>query len=242
MPEIRGLIAAAGKGSRAGLTYPKTLFPVQGKPILIRILELFAPFDERPTVIVSPSGLSEVDQCLRNSLRTAHLVVQDEPKGMGNAVLRFIDSPAFSEAEHLLLIWGDIPFIQAGTLQALVQAHLAHRNDFTLATRWVDSPYTLVLRDSSQAVQEVQETRELGLERPSKGERDIGLFIFRKAPVLSLLQKELPGKYGHSTNEHGFLYIIRHLVSEGLKVEGLPIATELDLVSLNALQDLKGYL
>jgi bifunctional UDP-N-acetylglucosamine pyrophosphorylase/glucosamine-1-phosphate N-acetyltransferase len=242
MPEICGLIAAAGKGSRAGLPYPKTLFPIQGMPILVRIMELLAKFDEKPTIIVSPSGLSQIAECLKSSLRTAYLVVQEEPKGMGNAVLRFMDSPAFPEAEHVLLVWGDIPFIQAATLETLVQAHLAHENDFTFATRWVDCPYTLVLRDSRQAVQEVQETRELGVERPSHGERDIGLFIFRKGPVLSLLKQELPGKYGNSTHEHGFLYLVRHLVAHGLSVEALPIATELDLVSLNAIQDLHGYL
>jgi bifunctional N-acetylglucosamine-1-phosphate-uridyltransferase/glucosamine-1-phosphate-acetyltransferase GlmU-like protein len=241
MPEIRGLIAAAGKGSRAGLPYPKTLFPIQGKPILVRILELLAPFDRQPTVVISPGGHDSIESCLRASLQTAHLVIQEKPMGMGNAVLRFFDSPAYKDTEHVILVWGDIPFIQPTTLRGLIETHLAQRNDFTFATRWVDSPYTLVIRDSFHAVQEVQEIRELGIDRPIRGERDIGLFIFRKTPVLDLLRQELPGKYGESTSEHGFLYVIRHLVSRGLAVQGLPIASELDLVSLNSIQDLDGH-
>ena len=35
MVNIKVLIAAAGLGSRSGLNYPKTLFSVKGKPILI---------------------------------------------------------------------------------------------------------------------------------------------------------------------------------------------------------------
>tara|TARA_B100000929_G_scaffold227301_1_gene183583 strand:+ start:174 stop:503 length:330 start_codon:yes stop_codon:yes gene_type:complete len=42
--------------------------------------------------------------------------------------------------------------------------------------------------------------------------------------------------------EHGFLYIIKHLVTQGYNVDALPIATNLDLISLNSLEDLSDYL
>ena len=64
MAEIRALVAAAGRGTRAGLPYPKTLFPLQGRPILVRILELLALYDKEPTVIVSPDGEAPVRECL----------------------------------------------------------------------------------------------------------------------------------------------------------------------------------
>ena len=47
---------------------------------------------------------------------------------------------------------------------------------------------------------------------------------------------------GVSTGEHGFLYIIAHLASTGYKVEALSIASDLDIVSLNSLQDIDAYL
>ena len=42
--------------------------------------------------------------------------------------------------------------------------------------------------------------------------------------------------------EHGFLFIIKHLVAQGYNVDALPIATNLDLISLNSLEDLSDYL
>ena len=242
MLEVRALVAAAGRGTRAGLPYPKTLFPIQGVPILVRIVRLLQPYDDRPTVIVSPEGKDLVAHCLRDHAVAAELVIQFEPKGMGDAVLRFKDSPAFNTAEHILLIWGDIPFIQPSTVEALVNAHLRHQNDLTLATRAVEKAYTVVSRDQQGKVMGVSETRELGLESQHGGERDIGLFIFRKQPVLDTLQEDLPGKFGSSTGEHGFLYVIKHLVKKGYRVEALPIATELDLVSLNSMTDIHEYL
>lgn len=242
MAEIRVLIVAAGRGVRAGLPYPKTLFSVQGKPILVRIAELLAPYDSEPTVIVSLDGETPVRECLDSKGIHAHLVVQHQQNGMGDAVLQFERSPAFPGAEHVLLVWGDIPFLQPLTVATMIDTHIREGNDFTFATGMVDSAYTLVSRDAAGQVTGVVETREQGIAKPQAGERDIGLFVFRKTVVLDALREDLPGKWGKLTGEHGFLYIIGHLVSRGLRVAALPIATELDLVSLNSVKDIDAYL
>jgi len=214
---------------------------VQGKPILIRIAELLEPYDPLPTVVVSPDGEPLIAECLARHGRSAHLVVQSEPRGMGDAVLCFQGSPVYPQAEHVLLVWGDIPFIQPDTVAAVVQGHLSSGNDLTLATRRVESAYTVVARDAAGNVEDVLETREMEAGTPRPGERDIGLFAFRTRTVMDALAQDIPHRFGRVTGEHGFLYVIGHLVRMGMKVEALPVATGLDLVSLNALEDLKGY-
>jgi bifunctional UDP-N-acetylglucosamine pyrophosphorylase/glucosamine-1-phosphate N-acetyltransferase len=239
---LKVLIPAAGKGSRAGLPFPKTLFPIQGKPILVRIHALLSDYDPQQTVVVSPSGYRAIDDCLREYGLPAHLVVQPEPRGMGDVVLRFADSPAYAAAEHVLLAWGDIPFLQRTTVNALLNAHAAQDNDFTIVTRHVDAAYTVVTRDTEGRVTGVLETRESGMDQPGPGERDIGLFVFRKAPVFSLLRERLPGSRGGNTGEFGFLHVIGEMARRGLRVEGLAVGAELDLVSLNAMQDIAEFL
>ena len=54
--KINVLIPVAGKGTRSGLNYPKTLFKVEGKEILLHLLELVESYDEEPTLVVSPEG------------------------------------------------------------------------------------------------------------------------------------------------------------------------------------------
>jgi bifunctional UDP-N-acetylglucosamine pyrophosphorylase / glucosamine-1-phosphate N-acetyltransferase len=234
-------VAAAGRGSRSGLSYPKTLFPIQGKPILVRILELLTPYDDCPTVVVSPEGFKPVRETLFERGLSAHLVVQPKPCGMGDAALQHSRSPAFSDAEHVLLIWGDGPFIQPTTVAKLLAAHKAQNNDFTFATRYVEKAYTIVVRDDAGGVKRVLETREAGAQ-PLPGERDVGLFVFRNAVVVDALREDLPGKHGALTGEHGFLYIIEILVSRGLRVAALPIASELDIVSFNRIDDIRAFL
>ncbi len=224
------------------MPYPKTLFPIEGKPILVRILELLAASDACPTVVVSPDGLNAVRDTLLQRGLSAHLVVQPSPRGMGDAVLQHSLSPAFEEAEHVLLIWGDCPFIQPETISKLLAAHESQNNDFTFATRYADKAYTIVERDGIGGVKRVLETREAGILKPLPGERDIGLFVYRSSAVVEALREELPGKHGASTGEHGFLYVIEILVSRGFRVAALPIATELDTVSFNSIEDVRAFL
>ena len=233
------LIAAAGRGTRAGLPYPKTLFEVQGQPILLRVARALAPHAAELVVVASPDGAGPVAECLAQDDISARNAVQAEPLGMGHAVLAGL---AEITAEHVLLGWGDIPFFQPATVAAMVEAHHARGNDFTFATAIVDSAYTLVSRGADGQVEQVIESREAGIADPGPGEREIGLFIFRREPVCAMLQQDLPGKFGKHTGEHGFLYLIGHLAAAGFKVGALPVATELDLVSLNNLGDLKGYI
>lgn len=241
MTETRALIAAAGRGSRAGLPYPKTLFLVREKPILLHICDVVRPYDSQPTIIVSPSGEGPIGECLEKAGSAAHFVRQPKPKGMGEAVLRFAESPAFAAAKHVLLIWGDVPFVQPDTVAAMVDAHCSRGNDFTFVSRVVSSPYTIILRNDMGEVTGVLETRETGRTPPAEGERDIGIFIFRKEPLFDTLREELPGKWGCGTGDHGFLYAIGHLARKGWKVAALPIAKEIETVSLNSLRDLVGY-
>lgn len=235
---LRALIPAAGRGSRAGLPYPKTLHPVRGVPILGRLLDLLAPYDAEPVVIVSPEGLAPIAEFLRTSGRTAELIVQPEPRGMGDAVLRFDGAAAADEAEDILLVWGDIPLISPETIATAVTAYRAGDAAITFPTRHVERAYTVVSRDAQGNVTDLTETRESGAV-PGPGEREIGLFVFRRDTVFPLLH-EHPG-VGRSTGEHGFLHVVGHLARAGATVAALPVATEDDLVSLNALADLEGF-
>jgi bifunctional UDP-N-acetylglucosamine pyrophosphorylase/glucosamine-1-phosphate N-acetyltransferase len=239
MGELRVLIPAAGRGSRAGLPYPKTLYPFNGAPILHRLIAVLRPYDAAPTVVVSPHGELPIRDSLELAGLHANLVLQPEPRGMGDAVLRFEQSPSAIDAEHILLAWGDLANLQASTVASLVNAHLGSANDFTFATRFVDHAYTRVVRDQSGSVISVRESREQGSTQSQPGERDIGLFVFRKQPVFSMLQADLNGRVGPATGEHGFLYVIEHLVLSCYRVAALSIAAESDLVSLNCLSDLR---
>tara|TARA_A100001011_G_C14203371_1_gene796688 strand:- start:244 stop:963 length:720 start_codon:yes stop_codon:yes gene_type:complete len=237
MYKIDVLIPAAGKGTRSGLDYPKTLFKVKDKEILLYIFELIEKINTKPTIIVSPEGEKYINNFLSFHKKKAELILQKKAKGMGNAVLQYEKSSNYKNSNHILLIWGDIPFIRKDTVSRMIKNHFDNNNDFTLVTKFVDKAYTILKRDNANKITKIIETREEGLS-PFPGERDIGLFLFKKEPIFKILKEDLNYKFGKSTGEHGFLYIVEYLTQKGLKVEGLPIAHDNELKSLNKISDL----
>ena len=236
--EVKVLIAAAGKGSRANLPYPKTLYKVDGEEILLRILNTTKNLDQNATIIVSPQGELDIRNFLINSSKKAEIIIQEEARGMGDAFLKFEKSSYFSISENILLIWGDIPYIKSKTISKMIDCHIKSNNILTFVTADSDKAYTRVIRDEHNKVIDLIETREENL-LVEKGERDIGLFIFKKNEIFNLLKQDLPKKHSLKTKEHGFLYLINHCFKRGLKVEALKIADQKELISLNRISDLK---
>ena len=239
---LKVLIAAAGQGTRSGLAYPKTLFPIKGKPLLIRLLNTLAPYDVMPMIIVSPNGREQIEGCLQAHSLQAELIEQSSPKGMGDAVLKMQYSRYFNDFDDVILVWGDTVFLQGSTVENLLFHHYQDQNHFSFATRYVEKAYTKVIRHSQGQVLELIETREQEDEDLCEGERDIGLFIFKKELILASLQQEYPLKIGKKTQEHGFLYLVKLLVSKGFKVGAYPCASAIDLVSFNQKDDIKDYI
>lgn len=194
-------------------------------------------YDSRPAVVVSPSGQARIQGELSNFSLDAELILQERPLGMGDAVLRLIHSQ-LEPTKHVLLVWGDIPFIQRETVEELVQEHFRRDSDFSMATRIVDEPYTLVIRDAGDHVVSVEETKLTGNSYPS-GEREIGLFIFKRDSVIPELSKLAEDSDQSSSSEFGFLPVIGQLASKGLRIVALPIAKKIELISLNFLRDLE---
>ena len=234
---IKVLIPAAGKGSRSNLSYPKTLFEVNKKPILLRIFKKINTFDISPTVIVSQSGKNLVRKCLIKNKYKFEIIEQRKPKGMGDAILKVKKSKFYKNFEHVLLIWGDLPYLSSRTLGILVKTHLKYDYDFTFPTLNEKNPYTYLRKDKNGKVLELLETRQMNKIAPIYGERDIGVFIFKKK-IINMLSKNFPEKISPITKEHGFLYILKYLIKNNYKIKNLLIAKSRESISLNKISDL----
>lgn len=241
--DISIVIAAAGKGTRANLPYPKCLFKIEGKEILMRIVSLF-PRDLPINIIVSKDGFLSIQQFFdNNNIQNRNLLVQNEQNGMGDAVLQ-INKIKDTLNEHILLLWGDLPFIRRDSISQLVKIHFKENNTFSLLTLKTSEAYTHVKRDKNNNITGVIETRELANTcfESNTNERDLGVFIFNKELILQFLTLDLDNKYGAISGEHGFLYIISHLVKAGYKVGSYESKFSNEGISLNSLSDLRDFI
>lgn len=236
--KIKVLIPAGGKGVRSGLSYPKTLKKFCGKPLLIRILEAVRDIDSTPSVIISPQGADMTRDAIESSGCQAELLVQLEPKGMGDAIRTFRSSLNYSMAKDLLVVWGDTIVVRSDMLKQLIKLYSKNRNILAFPSILSDSCYTYVERDLFGKVTSLMERREYGDALPTAGERDIGIFLFRKDIIFNILENNENELLGLSTGEIGFLPVISIAAKSGYSVEAYMIAEEIDTLSFNSPADL----
>lgn len=229
---ISVLIPAAGLGQRSGLNYPKTLFKINKIPILVRIIKKIKKYDSTPSIVINGKYQKLFKKTLNDhSIKKFEFLNQNLAIGMGDAVLKFKKSKFYNNSDHILLIWGDIPFIKKSSIDKLIKVHISESNFMTLLSKYSSKPYTLIKKDKNNKIKEIIETKNSKMQF-NYGERDIGIFIFKK----SLLN------YLHNQNirkEHNFLYIIKKLYSNKFVVKSLPIASAREATSLNYLSDVK---
>lgn len=231
--DIAVLIPSAGKGSRSKLNYPKTLYKVNKIPILIRILKKVSKYTKYFSVVINQDfDFLYFDVIKKYRINNVEFLYQNQPFGMGDAILKFMDSQNFIDVSDILLIWGDVPFVSRKSLDALIYNHYKYKNYMTILSIYSKNPYTMIIKDQNGFIKKIHETHK-SKKKFKFGERDIGVFIFKKELLLEL--KKYKKVYN---NEHNFLYIINYLYRKGLNIKSLPIDNKKESISFNKFQDL----
>ena len=101
----------------------------------------------------------------------------------------------------------------------------------TILSYYSNNPYTFINKDKKGLVKSVIETHK-NKKKYKFGERDIGVFVFKKE-LLNHLNQKFTNK-----QEHNFLYVIKKLYKLRYKIKSLPIAKKKETISLNYINDL----
>ncbi|MBI4219857.1 MAG: bifunctional UDP-N-acetylglucosamine diphosphorylase/glucosamine-1-phosphate N-acetyltransferase GlmU [Chloroflexi bacterium] len=155
-----GVLLAAGKGVRMKSGTPKVLHAVGGMPMLAHVTRALTNAGVSRIVVVVPQGAQESPDFRAAAGPDADLVVQPEPKGTAEALLRA--RGAAGSGPNLLVINADVPLIRAETVRGVMTSHLEARPAITMLTAIVPDPRGLgrVVRDRSGGVTAVVEEKD----------------------------------------------------------------------------------
>lgn len=239
---INVLIPAAGKGTRTNLNYPKTLYKLKGTPIIISLIKTIISCKiklNKIIIISNPIGKTKINYQLKKYglKKYCNIVVQNNPNGMGDAILNFEKSKFFFETNKILLIWGDIPYPSVSTIENLIKYNKNNKDIFSFPIRYVANPYTYVNLKNFRPTS-IIETKNKKYKRKN-GFREVGIFVFDRSIIFKFLKKNYKAKINNLSNEHGFLYIVNILHKKNYKIGAYNIATKKDLISFNKFDDLK---
>ncbi|AKS46625.1 UDP-N-acetylglucosamine pyrophosphorylase /glucosamine-1-phosphate N-acetyltransferase [Octadecabacter temperatus] len=119
------IILAAGKGTRMQSDLPKVLHKIAGAPLLVHAMKAGATLEPEKTVVVAGHGAELVEVAARDWSDDVDVVLQTEQLGTAHAVQQAGDALAGFGGDAIVL-YGDTPFIQPETLDAMLAARAEH--------------------------------------------------------------------------------------------------------------------
>jgi bifunctional UDP-N-acetylglucosamine pyrophosphorylase/glucosamine-1-phosphate N-acetyltransferase len=149
------IILAAGEGKRMKSALPKVLQAIAGRPMLAHVLDAARALHPEGIHVVYGHGGAQVQAAFAGQpdLRWAE---QARQLGTGHAVQQAM--PGIPDAARVLVLYGDVPLITAGTLQRLLHAS---RSLAVLAAELHDpAGYGRIVRDSEGHVAAIVEHKD----------------------------------------------------------------------------------
>jgi len=129
--KIKVIILAAGHGKRMKSELPKVLIPLNGKPLIVHILDAVkqSGISNKPIIIVG----QQRELVMKTLGDEYEYVVQEEQKGTGHAVM-MVQKTFKNNTDHLIVLYGDHPFVSSETIKKLIEKHLDSKGKITMAT------------------------------------------------------------------------------------------------------------
>ncbi|WP_151670960.1 bifunctional UDP-N-acetylglucosamine diphosphorylase/glucosamine-1-phosphate N-acetyltransferase GlmU [Nitrincola schmidtii] len=225
------VILAAGQGSRMKSALPKVMHPLAGKPMLQHVIDTANQLSNIALHVVIGHGADRVRQQLTHQAVT--IAMQEQQLGTGHAVAQAL--PACQSDGVVLILYGDVPLIQATTLQALLQQ--AQQGHLGLLTVVLQDPsgYGRIVRNDVRDVVAIVEHKDANEQQRQIAEVNTGIM----AVPSELLNSWLPQL--SSENAQGEYYltdIIAMAAEEGVRISAIQPATEQEVQGVNNRQQL----
>ncbi|ACO81267.1 UDP-N-acetylglucosamine pyrophosphorylase; GlmU [Azotobacter vinelandii CA] len=207
------VILAAGQGTRMRSALPKVLHPVAGNSMLGHVVATARQLQPQGIHVVIGHGAERVRE--RLAADDLNFVLQAEQLGTGHAVAQAL--PALS-AERVLILYGDVPLIEADTLRRLL-AQVGPERLALLTVDLVDpSGYGRIVRDAAGRVVAIVEHKDASPEQRAICEGNTGILAVPGARLADWL-----GRLSND-NVQGEYYLTDVIAMA--VADGLTIATE----------------
>lgn len=209
------VILAAGQGTRMRSALPKVLQPLGGRPLLAHVVETAQQLRPAAIHVVYGHGGGQVPEVLGHL--PVNWVKQEPQLGTGHALQQVM--PAISDEHVVLVLYGDVPLIQAGTLERLTL--LAAEGELALLTAEPEdsSGYGRIVRGGAGRIQRIVEHKDADADQRRITEINTGLLAVKAGRLRGWLDKL---RNDNAQGEYYLTDVIGMAVTDGVHVDGIP--------------------
>jgi bifunctional UDP-N-acetylglucosamine pyrophosphorylase/glucosamine-1-phosphate N-acetyltransferase len=190
MIELQTIILAAGCGKRMRSSLPKVLHKLAGMPMLAHVLNTANEVSPNtaPIVVASEELAAQPQFHKLQQQYNFNIAIQKERLGTAHAVMAVL--PQLATAQNILVLYGDVPLIEAATLLDLVKIH--SKEQAALSCLGFDAAcadgYGRLLVKNTHELLNIIEDKDLAAEQKTITICNSGILLFTQQ-ALSLLNK-----------------------------------------------------
>ncbi|MCG8412971.1 MAG: bifunctional UDP-N-acetylglucosamine diphosphorylase/glucosamine-1-phosphate N-acetyltransferase GlmU [Pseudomonadales bacterium] len=227
------VILAAGKGTRMHSAHPKVMHDIGGKPMLAHVVATAQRLQPEKVHVVVGFGAETIKLAFESfPLQVAiNWVSQSEQLGTGHAVQQALPQIDVGAADNpVLVLFGDVPLIKAGTLQAVL-TH-CNRDSVSLLTVNTQKPEGLgrIIRNDENQVTAIIEERDASAEQKQIKEVNSGIMAIPAAR----LERWLGSLQNNNDQQEYYLTdIVSMAAQEGCNINASVIDDDMEVMGVN---------
>jgi bifunctional UDP-N-acetylglucosamine pyrophosphorylase/glucosamine-1-phosphate N-acetyltransferase len=223
---ISVVILAAGQGKRMKSDLPKVLQPLAGRPLLKHVIDTARVLDAADVHVVYGHGGERVREAFTDE--PVQWALQAEQHGTGHAVMQAM--PAVPDDHLALILYGDVPMVEAATLRRLVEAAVEGAIA-VLSVRMKDpTGYGRIVRDRAGNVARIVEHKDANAKERAIDEVNTGLMA---VPAKRLREWLGQLRNDNAQGEYYLTDIVVMAVKAGLKVNAVLAEREDEVLGVN---------
>ncbi len=202
------VILAAGEGKRMKANKPKPMMEVLSRPMIDWVLDAAEASGVNDTIlVVGAYGEQLVDHCGERSA----ICWQKERLGTGHAVMMALDYLNASDADNVLILNGDAPFMDAATIAESLALHEANGNAVTVISARLDDPfgYGRIIQGADGSFERIVEQKDATEEEKAIRNVNSGAYWFRREDLIASLGKLTTDNAAHEYYLTDTIYILK---------------------------------
>lgn len=211
---------------------PKVLHRLAGRPLLSHVIDTARLLSPGKICVVVGHGGETVKQSLPGD--DLIWIEQSQQLGTGHAVMQAL--PSLHQNGVTLILYGDVPLIQAQTLQALLAQ--TREGGCALLTALVDDPagYGRIVRDAAtQAIQAIVEQKDASAVQQQIREINTGIMAIPNAYLHQWLPKL---ENNNAQREYYLTDVVAMAVRQGVPVASAQTGTLSEVMGVNSKRQL----
>ena len=238
------VIMAGGLGKRMNSDLPKVLHCINGKPMLVHVIEqslLLKP--DKILIVVGKYKdiiISTINKYIDfvNKPNKIEFIYQEEPLGTGHAInccLHELYKYKYNSNSVTLILSGDVPLLQHNTVETFLQ----NNNDAKLMTTLLDNPtgYGRIIEDNNTFTKIVEE-KDCLIEEKLVNKVNCGVYAF----TTELLCKYIGNIDNHNSQGEYYLTDIIKLIkcNEDIIIDtfDIPKQIQYQIMGVNTIEQL----